>query len=960
MLEAFPQIQVLGRLRLIVRGEVIERLPTQRLAALLAYLVLHAGWQTREVVAEATWPELPEGKGLASLRNALSVLRRILEPNGAASGPLLEATRTNVRLSRALCGCDVWTFQDAVERNDLELAVRLYEGDLLPDLRDEWLDPHRETLRRAFTQAISKEAHRALAAGEPELAIRFAERWMSFEPFESQAVKILALGLAGTGHPRAAYAAVDKFIKEDREAFGGEPPLDVLSIRSQIAARAKLASAVSLKDEEPNGHSAVRAAATTVSRTSRLPLYLSRFFGRDLDLERIGAWFDGPSQLLTIVGTGGIGKTRIAIEASRPLASKGRNVSFVPLDAADSDTDLVAALMHAFELRESDTLTPRQVVRSYLVSHGEETVLILDNLEQMVSAAAAIVIELLATNPRLKILCTSRERLGLEGEELLTLAPLDTTIESEKADMPAILSDHAAIEMFIDRARIARADFALTERNHRDVGALCRELDGLPLAIEIMAGWAGTWTVAEMRNRVHDSQVVARRRGHDPRHRSLEACIEWSFDLLEPKARVFLCAMSLFRGGWTLEAAVAVTGTDDAAETLAALVDRSLVSSAEIDVGLRFFMLESVRAYCRSRLTDADATMAAGRFVEYFKDLSLILANPCAGASERTNHRKLDRERENIEVAVSLCEEGLARVDVGLELLGRLHIHWVYRGQERAGMNLIDRLLAVPVDEALGGGRILGLQTLSVLARGTGLFDRAEQALRNLQTAADQQADAELQFRVLTQIGNFHLSLGRYESARDSHAKALEIALHTQVPRMESVGHCNLAQALFGLGQVEGAIRLWRVSAELDRANGNIAGEAMLHLGFAEALTGYPASGAQRIRTYLANAYGLGFARGYSRAVHLAALVAAELGDIQIAVDLVASATAFAERSGFVFDTSERQFAELVDRAIKRDDPSNAPGSSPPMEIAEAVARADRYLAAKQSHGSPRSTDSAT
>lgn len=952
---ARPEINLFGGVRLVVEGAVIDRLPTQRVAALLGYLAVHPGWQARESVAEPIWPDLVEGKALASLRNALSVLRRILEPNGPGPGSALESTRTHVRLARAQSECDVWRFQDAMSKREFGVACVTYQGDLLPGIYDDWLEPIRENYRRSFVRAISHEADRALASGEADFAFTLAERWREVEPYDADALRVLVLALAATGDPTGAHSALDRFLVQHKEALGAEPTFDVRVLRSQIDARAKLSVPVLLAARERSDGSSNGRPSKPEPRIPGLPLYLSRFFGRHRELVRIQSWATGEGRLLTLVGMGGVGKTRLSIEAGRALAIKGHDIVFVGLAGARSDSEIIAALVGAFELRESETESPALVLRSFLSDLERPTALILDNLEQVVDGINPIIVDMLQSTTKLKLLCTSRELLGLEGEEFLSVTPLDTPAASETGvpREPAGSEHEPAIQMFLDRARISRSDFALSPRNYHDVAALCRELDGLPLAIEIMAGWSSTWTVAEMRKNVRSAQVVTRKKGHDPRHRSLETCIDWSFNLLAPRVQEFLCSLSLFHGGWTLEAVQAVAGADDAAEMLAGLVDRSLVSSAEVDDGLWFFMLETVRTYCEARLQDSARRLTAQRFVTYYRDLAAVLANPCAGPRERLNHRRLDRERENIEAAVALCEEGLASVDDGLGMLGRLQIHWVYRGQQRAGIALLDRLLALSPSEPAGPGRILGLQTLTVLAQDVGDLVRAERTLRDLQATVEGVTDLESRFRVLTQIGNIHHKLGRFEEACEHQQRALDLSCEMGVPRMEAVAACNLAEALFNRGRVEEAIGYWRRATDLDRLSGNIAGEAMLLLGFGECLTGDIRRGAERLQVYLENAIGLGFGRGYGRAVHFTALPAAMLGDFELARALAASASAFAEQSGFQFDVSEANFFEIVDRVMSarkgrdgdRDGGSSeVPDSPAALDMAEAVGLADRFL----------------
>ncbi len=888
-------------MQLTVHGEIVDRLPTQRITALVAYLALHPDWQPRERVAEAVWPNLPEGKALVNLRTALSMLRRILEPSGVRADSALESTRTHVRLLRNRCECDVWEIEA-----DPSSAGDLYQGDLVPELYDDWLTPFRDRMRVAFLGTIGADSKRSFEAGNMHATAELAARWLEADPFEPEAVRILALARSRTGNKKAATQLLDRFVQGYQAELGHLPELDVASLKSQIE---------SAEPMSPDPTETPQAAMA--ERVKGLPLYLTRYFGREAEMDEIQTWIAGPERLLTVTGMGGMGKTRLVVEAARQAPSKLKYLSLV---GADSGDGMIASLLALLELRESESEPPIEVLKA----NPPSGLLVLDNLEQIAAEAGPIVMELLGAWDDMSILCTSRELLGIEGERIISLAPLGA-------------SDNA-VQMFVDRARNSRADFALTQRNSEDVAALCQELEGLPLAIELMAAWAGTWSVSEMRRNAFDRTVVARKRGHDPRHASLQASIEWSFDLLDAETKRFLNRLSLFRGGWTLEAAEEVTGIKDSRELLARLVDRSLVYSAEVETGLRFSMLESVRVYCRAQLSDGEARKTAPRFLAHFARIAKEFTNACAGAEERLNHCRLDLERENIDAAVALCEQGLASADSGLQLAGTLHLHWVYRGQGSVGIALLDRLLALPIDEPSGWGRILGYQTLSVLSQDRGDIVRSEEAIRSLQKAAEGQKDWEIRFRVLTQVGNFFNRYGRFEEGVEPHSQAIQIAIEAGDARMQAVGECNLAEALFGLGRYEDALDRWSKAAELDRLSGNLAGEATLFLGFAKTQLGDPQGGAKYLKTYLATVIALEFRRGYGRAVHFIALSAVVQGDRELARTLAASAVNFLEQESLVYDAFESKCAELVDREV------GSTEGALTVEIEEAIRLANSFL----------------
>jgi tetratricopeptide (TPR) repeat protein len=386
---------------------------------------------------------------------------------------------------------------------------------------------------------------------------------------------------------------------------------------------------------------------------------------------------------------------------------------------------------------------------------------------------------------------------------------------------------------------------------------------------------------------------------------------------------------------------------------LATLVDRSLVSSSEAEVGMRFRMLESVRDYFRSKLSPSRAADSAKRFASYFKDIAKTLANPCAGVDEGRNHRRLDEERENIDAVAALCEEWLVSVDDALSLFGSLHLHWTYRGQVRIGISCIDRARAVRTSEPGGAGTLLGLQALCILCQGSGDLDRAEETLDEFLLISEHQTDPEMHFRALTQKGNFLNWFGRFGEAEPSHAGALAIARQIGVPRLIAGAHCNLAESLFGLARFDEAVEHWQLATEFDRVTGNVAGEAMVYLGFAESLRGNPRVASRHLELYLKHIRSIGFERGCCRVAYFTALCAVRLNEIATACELVSSVRAVLERESYDLEAVERLCFTKVDEAIHKAAPEFRANAKETLGLEEAMDLASRFLRATNGHETP-------
>ena len=258
----------------LVGQSTIDRMPTQRLAALLGYLAVHPVWQSRARLAETIWTDMPEGKALASLRNALSTLRRLFESVGGTSP--IEASRTHVRLDVSGCTCDLWELDKAISAKNYTLAVDLYTGDLLADLHDEWIEPTREAFRRRFVDALAVEAGAALTALKPDRALALATRWRQCKPFDPEAMRVYTLAQAGCGRVQVARTDLDTYVRDYRSEFGEDPEIDIPSLRTLIDSGTQSRLAAQPPPSSPPEH--------------HLPLYLTRFFGREPELAAITEW----------------------------------------------------------------------------------------------------------------------------------------------------------------------------------------------------------------------------------------------------------------------------------------------------------------------------------------------------------------------------------------------------------------------------------------------------------------------------------------------------------------------------------------------------------------------------------------------------------------------------------------------------------------------------------------------
>jgi predicted ATPase len=515
-------LRLLGAVVASDGAQRIERFPSRAVAALLARLALWpARAHAREELVELLWPGVTLTVGRNRLRQALSVLKSLLEPAGLAAGPVLLADRMCLRVVPGALGCDVHDFERLLADGHVEQARALYGGEFMPGHYEEWIHAERQRL-----------------------------------------------------------AAL-----HDRLPAPGSQPASAAAAPARPAARAQ---------------------------APQLPSYLTRLFGAEPAAARLRMQVQA-ERLVTLLGPGGSGKTRLAVEVAASLTGSVPafdRIVFVPLVACADGAQMIDALWQALQApgAAGAGLTPLTTLLA-----GQRVLLVLDNFEQLVGHAEGLLAEMLAALPALHLLLTSRRALGLDGEHCTPAEPLP--LPAPDATL-ALAASNPAVALFVDRARAARADFHLGERNHAAIVALVRALDGMPLAIELAASRVRSFPPAEMvallgtRDPTAGAHLalLARsgpRAGHDPRHAAMAAVIAWSWRLLEPPAQQVLAALTLFPASATTAALAAVAALPrvQAAVQLDALVAHSLVRVEDgPDGAARFGLVEPVREFAAAQL----------------------------------------------------------------------------------------------------------------------------------------------------------------------------------------------------------------------------------------------------------------------------------------------------------------------------------------------------------------------
>jgi predicted ATPase/serine/threonine protein kinase len=490
-------------------------------------------------------------------------------------------------------------------------------------------------------------------------------------------------------------AGAGQFARELRAALGAGEAASTPTALSET----DWAPAASTETGEGVGSTGVAAqpTASVDARTgeqppTNLPQSMTSFVGREREVADV-CRLAGEVRLVTLVGPGGIGKTRLALQASRELLDHYPDgVWFVDLAPLADATLVVQTVATALGARERTGTSLLDALCE--LARAKRLLLVLDNCEHLVEACAALVGSLLRAGGGGRVLATSREALGVQGEAVWQVPPLALPAAGAAASVEGA-RESEAVRLFVDRARLVRSGFALTEQNADAIAVLCVRLEGIPLAIELAAARCGVLTPAQMLARLGQRlDLLASRRGDVPeRHRTLRASIEWSYQLLAPAPRRLFARLSVFRGGWTLEAAETVCVEAGVLDGLGQLCECSLVVAEERGEEIRFRMLETIREYAAERLAAGEAGTLGRRHAEYYAGFAEE-AEPALASADPVWLSRLAAEHDNLRAALAWGRAEECGAEVGLRLAAALWLFWHTRGYLAEGRRALEAALA--------------------------------------------------------------------------------------------------------------------------------------------------------------------------------------------------------------------------------------------------------------------------
>jgi predicted ATPase/DNA-binding SARP family transcriptional activator len=820
-----PQFGLLGPLTVETDGGPPAALRGQKQRALLTALLLEPSRVVSgDRLIDAVWGETPPETARNTVQVYISQLRKLL-PDGAletvAPGYRLVVDPATIDLFEFLRLCEegrsaLASGNAAGAAETLRDALALWRGAPLCDLSWESSAAQAEIARleelrlAAFEDRIDAD----LALGRHGQVVPELERLVAEHPLRERLRAQLMLALYRAGRQVDALAVYQRARKTLVEELGIEPGESLRALERAILAHDPSLSLT------PTGHVTPR----------RIPTPPHPLLGRERELAALTELVRREeTRLLTLTGTGGIGKTRLALELARRLAAEFADGGAVAMLGTLQEPALVArTILEALDLPETRK-DPEAELSDALA--GSRLLLLLDNFEQLLPAAP-LVSRLLESAPSLKVVVTSRAPLHVAGEHEFPVPPL---------------AEDEAAELFVTRAHAVDPGFVLTEQNASAVAELCTRLDGLPLAIELAAARSKLLPPAALLARLGNRlDLVAGGRRDAPHHqKTLRMTLDWSYDLLDPSSRRLFAQLAVFAGGCTLDAAESVCSVDGSVlEALAALVDESLLGQRET-VEPRFTMLQIVRDYALERLgASGENDETRRRHLEHFVAFAEQAEPGLAGSEQARWLALVEDEHDNLRAAFNYALE-TGEAGLALRLVVGVRRFWQVHGYLAEGRQSLESALAA-TSATRSELRANGLNMLGILAGEQGDFEAARLAF----TAAADEARAVDAIRALSSalvnLGNLAFFSGDVGAARDLYRESIEHFASLGDVRGQALANENIGLLSLTADDAAEAVRWLSAARDLAREAGDelevksatrSLAAAMIELGDAGAAT---------------------------------------------------------------------------------------------------------------------------
>ncbi len=835
------ELLLFGTIEVNRRGEAGHGLSAKG-RLLLAYLALASGRAvTSARIAEAVFGDSQAEDPHDLIKKTASEIRRFLGEEGRRlSSP---APRM---LALDVAGIDVdWlAFRAAIQRGDpesLQHAVALHVRPFLEREPLYWAIEEQAHCLRLRQQALESLTRQALESEDLETAgnrllqmLRFELPDVTLDESVWQEFLEALLRRQEYGKIQQYYGRLKAFLER---TAGRGPQLETERVYQRVPKSILLRMAQA-------GH---RKTKRILPDSARLPHFPFALLGRDTaKSELLGAFKN--SRLVTVVGIGGVGKTRLAVQVGLDVAADYQDeVGFLDLTACVPGS-LLQGIAQTLGVKETEARPLYPALRDLLAPH--RVVLILDNCEHLLVEVAGLAADLMRDCPHLRLLLTSREMLRIDGEQVFALTPLDlpavresrTSVHSHSMTV-ASAQESPAIRLFVERATAVRPQFALTPDNAETIETLCRLVDGLPLGIEMVASQVAGAPLERIAAELSESAISLRhaKRGISPRHQTLQATLNWSVGMLREPERTLLRRLSVFAGGWTLEAAeqICADATLPRAEipsVLVELVTKSLVVMERSDVLTPpFRLLETIRAYASARLAESgeQGRMQAAHCAAYLQMLAAL-----DDASQiKAYLTAVDRDRSNL---LSAMQRSLESPDLLLEaghrLALHLHSYWAHSGLRSEGREWHRRLLQAGRTRLPKEALATSMLKISDYSAGLGEGDSAEaqECLREAFAIYRELGDRKGESDIYLSLGTRQSYTQQHEEAYANFQKAYDYYRDADPPHQRLFLLIMMGGCLTNLHQHEAAEALQREALELARAQnmGSMEGLALLFRGF--------------------------------------------------------------------------------------------------------------------------------
>ena len=899
----------------------MRRVRTRSVEWLRALLVLRSGRAvSRSWLAGMLWPESTEDQALHNLRRDLMDLRRAL---GSESSRIISPTKSTLALDLTGAFSDVAEFDAAIDKGNEESLVRavtLHVGLLLEGCYAEWITIERERRSAACLQALEKLAEESGARGEHLKTLDYLRRAEVLDPLRDSTQRRIMTALAASGDRACALLTYRRF-RDLLYAEMGVAPSEETARQYHILCNAAGTGAA-------RGTSGTSDYPPARLCSVPLPRPLTALIGRQEEAADVVDAIRS-SRLVTILGSGGVGKTRLAIYAAECASPEfPGGVAFVELASLTDSTLLTHRVAVALGIRnESGAVVgqPAHALAAQIAEH--HALLVLDNCEHLSDAVAALSRVLIDLCPDLHILLTSRQPIGMTGETAWRVPPLPTPAPESiplDGDPAGFALRYPAIQLFVERAKMARQGFKLTGRDDVLAAArICCRLDGIPLAIELAASRARVLSTEQIAARLNDPLHLLAGAGSAgaPRHKTLRASIEWSYEQLSNTEAGLLRRLSIFAGGWTLEAACGIGGTETL-DLLSSLIDKSLVLIEQRGSVMRYRMLETIREFAKDKLEemgegDAARDCFVGYYVTFVEEADRNLVGPDQGEW----HSRIDRELDNLLLAHGWCDRTLGGGQKGLLLLSALRTYWTTRGLFELALQLFVEALVREGAEEQTAARASVLAGAGTLAYHRGLYEEMAGYLDESLAICRKLDDRARVAAALNWLGLAAMAQGDHARAQtlieESIARSRELDDQTG-PR----NTLNLEFALAELHRLQrdfdGAARIFEKILALVRDEGNVRAVdvVLLNLAMIEIECGqYDAARARIIEANKVSAEaGL---KSFGQAVlQISAALLAAVGDHGRAARLWGASELAGKRMGIRREPADEQFvAPLIARA---------------------------------------------